>query len=205
MERKCRVCDAKTNLVCAHCREEFYCSREHQTLDWPRHRKIKFNIVGDAINGRREPVYAPIDGVVAHIDKNFGTITVYVAPTDSHVIYSPTDGVISYTREENGLWVRPGFFNVPDQTKTGRLIVGTRTKLSDREYEYWMEVGHGKYITDTVQFDASAPGTRVVARRRVGEILIGSLYEMHLGASAKILCAERDRLQGGGSTPIAKI
>lgn len=201
MQRTCRVCGVETNLVCAQCREEFYCSREHQALDWPNH-KIKFSTVGD---GRREPVYAPIDGVVTAVDETSGTITVYVAPTDSHVIYSPTDGVVVETREERGLWIRPGIFNVPDQTKTGRLVVRVRAGLSGREYEYWIEVGHGKYITDTVQFDASAPGTPVSARRRIGEILIGSLYEMHLGPGAKILCGQNLRVEGGGSEPLAEL
>ena len=148
-------------------------------------------------------VLAPIDGIVTRIDRATGTIEVYVSEKDSHVIHSPTDGTTAYTREENGHWLRPGVFNVPDQLKTGRLVVGVDTPIG-RTYEYWIEVGRGKYITDSVKFEASGVGTRVYRGQRVGEIIIGSLYEMHLGTDAKVTVSVGSRVQGG-TTGIAII
>lgn len=125
-----------------------------------------------------ENVYAPIDGKVTHVDAENGIITVYVAKTDSHIIYAPTSGTLTNTVEENGLWVRPGTFNVPDQTKTGRLVLCMKT-TNGRTYEFWVEVGHGKYITDTIRLDIRA-GDTINEKSSIGEIVIGSLYEMHL-------------------------
>lgn len=126
----------------------------------------------------RETVYAPIDGKITHADEETGVVTVYVSKSDSHIIYAPTSGTILYTVEEHGMWLRPGVFNVPDQTKTGRLVLCIRT-TKGMNYEFWVEVGHGKYITDTIHMDVRQ-GDYLREKTRIGEIIIGSLYEMHL-------------------------
>ncbi|XP_034248694.1 uncharacterized protein LOC117649764 isoform X2 [Thrips palmi] len=35
----CAVCKKPSARPCSRCRVDFYCGKEHQTLDWPRHRK----------------------------------------------------------------------------------------------------------------------------------------------------------------------
>jgi phosphatidylserine decarboxylase len=158
-------------------------------------------------NGRAEIAFAPVDGVVIGVDARTRVITVYVSPTDSHVIFSPTDGLVTDTREERGLWIRPGTFRVPDQTKTGRLTIRMRTPAGN-VYEYWIEVGHGRYITDTISLTAGR-GSKLLARERIGEIVIGSLYEMHMLVDADArntpvkLLVQLDQKVIGGKTEIA--
>jgi len=192
---ECAVCGAAAGKRCAACRLAYYCGRRHQLDDWPRHRRDH--------ELQDSEVHAPIDGVVTATDDAAGVVTVYVAATDSHVIYSPTGGVTAYTRTESGVWERPGLFRVPDQTKTGRLVVGVRT-LAGRTYEYWIEVGRGAYITDAIRFEAGEPGARVFSRQRVGEIVIGSLYEMHMPGRTQLLVRPGDRLTGGGAQVVAR-
>lgn len=144
-----------------------------------------------------ECVHAPIDGTVTNADR--GTVTVYVAPTDAHDIYSPVYGMITGFREESGEWTRPGTFNVPDQTKTGRLVIEMATD-GGRRFEFWIEVGHGTYITDTIKI-TSRPGELLSKGTPMGEIVVGSLYEMHLG-DAQILAKVGNGVKGA-VTPLA--
>lgn len=127
-----------------------------------------------------EYIFAPLDGVVTRVTED-GVITVYVSPTDSHVVYAPSTGKVTDVREVYGKWIRPGVFNVPDQEKTGRVITELTTPAG-RVFEFWIEVGHGKYITDTVELNMPL-GSHVVETRVVGRIIIGSLYELHLPSS----------------------
>jgi phosphatidylserine decarboxylase len=149
-----------------------------------------------------ENILAPMDGIVTRVDLDRGVITVYVAPTDSHEISSPASGMIHAMKTEHGRWIRPGIFNVPDQTKTGRLVVEMKTDGGKR-FEFWIEVGHGRYITDTIRIDA-ALWERVSAGSRIGEIVIGSLYEIHLFDAGGMFVSKGDRVVGG-NTIIATI
>ncbi|KAF9530125.1 hypothetical protein CPB83DRAFT_851604 [Crepidotus variabilis] len=36
--RPCQICARATTLWCSRCRDAFYCSAEHITADWPRHK-----------------------------------------------------------------------------------------------------------------------------------------------------------------------
>ena len=39
----CVVCQKPTLNLCSNCQEVFYCSSEHQALDWPTHRVTCLN------------------------------------------------------------------------------------------------------------------------------------------------------------------
>lgn len=39
-ENNCIVCGAKATNFCANCKNTYYCSREHQQIDWPNHKKV---------------------------------------------------------------------------------------------------------------------------------------------------------------------
>jgi hypothetical protein len=91
----------------------------------------------------------------------------------------PIDGEIIRTSEEHGEWMRPGFFKVPDQTKTGRLMVYITSRILHHYLSMWIEVGHGRYITDTIKLTTKR-NELINAKSGIGEIVIGSLYEMHL-------------------------
>jgi phosphatidylserine decarboxylase len=140
-------------------------------------------------------ILAPLDGKVIGISDKKGIVTVYVAPEDSHKIYSPVSGKVVRFEEHYGEWIRPGYFMVPDQKKTGRLKVYFYDAKCREMIMLLVEVGHGKYITDTIRIDKMV-GDKVQAGELIGEIIIGSLYEMRMGEKSKILVKLGDKVVG---------
>jgi len=180
----CMTNEAK--WMCVECLRK-YCSPSCRVESWKN---------GDC--DCQDAIRAPVDGLVTHVDRSRGTITVYVSPEDSHEILSPVTGKVVGLDTVEGTWIRPGVFNVPDQTKTGRLVVKMETRRGRRMVEFWIEVGHGRYITDTVLFRPGV-GDESESGRRVGEIVIGSLYEMHLDPDAEIVVGVNQRVRAGST------
>jgi len=125
-------------------------------------------------------ILAPIDGIVTTVDAAKGLIGVYVAPEDSHEIYSPIDGAIDRFETYHGRWIREmGSFRVHDQTRIGALLINFEPLTLS------IEVGHGKYITDTVKIDAKE-GEYLNVGQRIGHIVIGSYYELHFRGGQRV-------------------
>lgn len=38
MEDICPICNQRATLKCSGCKQQFYCKKEHQRVDWPRHK-----------------------------------------------------------------------------------------------------------------------------------------------------------------------
>lgn len=38
IEGICPICNERATLKCSGCKQQFYCKKEHQRQDWPRHR-----------------------------------------------------------------------------------------------------------------------------------------------------------------------
>ena len=57
---KCKVCDGTMQLkLCAKCRSISYCSKEHQKLDWPNHKKQCKKITAQNSDSRNQNVNKP--------------------------------------------------------------------------------------------------------------------------------------------------
>lgn len=169
-----------------------------------------------AIPSSSVQVFAPTHGVVRHADDE--RITIYIAPRDDHRVYAPVAGRVTRINTYEGKIRRPvspeeyrlGSDSRVFQSyenKTGRVTVhmeeeGTRLPLS-----FWLEVGEG-YITERVRLDVlegqyvPSPGTPI------GEILLGSLSELHLpmgshGERRVRVLVKPGQKMVGGATPIA--
>lgn len=142
-------------------------------------------------------VRSPTSGVVDAINAAKGTITIYISPQDNHDVFAPVSGIVQDIVTENGLWHRP-MFTVPSQVKTGRVRV-----VLNQGVEFWLEVGKPTYITNRVQLNIDK-GSHVYAGERIGEIVLGSLSEVHLPVSSEILVKPGMPVVGG-ETAIAKL
>lgn len=139
-------------------------------------------------------------------------MTIYIAVSDEHSIYAPVAGHVDELRAERGEWRRPIY---PDEqepgalsvfqayeTKKGRAICRMTDAYTRRGIEFWIEVGEG-YVTDRILFRVKQNQTVRRAGARIGEIILGSLSEVHLDSRvSRVLVRAGDKVMGG-ITPIA--
>lgn len=134
-------------------------------------------------------VVAPVNGVVVE-SPDTNSVRIYIAPNDEHTIFAPVDGSITDIRKFNGSWHRKVFQAYEE--KTARVTVEFDTNL-----DFWVEVGKPLYITDRIRLDKGVSGS-VIQGEPIGEILLGSLAEVHfLDASFAITAKAGDKVVGG--------
>ena len=145
-------------------------------------------------------IVAPTYGFVTEVTTT--KITVYIPRKANHNVFAPAGGWITSIEAFQGDWLRPIFQSWVK--KTGRVIIGmatpitppfsssdadadeippTTTQISELNdpwmfTEFWLEVGKPKYVTDRVRLDIDTDD-RVEAGDKIGEILLGSLSEIH--------------------------
>jgi hypothetical protein len=155
--------------------------------------------------GVREPVVSPTYGTVVCADARRGIITIYLAQDDIHKVFAPLSGRVVHLQFCQGKIFRPELLFVADAHKDGRAIV-TVQHPTDVCVEFWLEVGHGSYITDRVRLSQGNQTLEVDAQvhkgRQVGEILLGSLAEVHLpmigdSIAWRLHVRKGDRVVGG--------
>lgn len=71
-----------------------------------------------------------------------------------------------------------------------------------RGIEFWIEVGEG-YVTDRILFRVRQNQTVRRAGARIGEIILGSLSEVHLDPRASHVLVRAGDKVTGGVTPVA--
>ena len=117
-------------------------------------------------------VVSPVNGVISDVDSRNGLIQIYISPTDNHTIYAPMTGRITNITHENGSWTKQVFQAYEE--KTARVTIEI-----DGIMEFWLEVGKPTYITDRIRITKNV-GDSIVQGEIIGEILLGSLSEVHL-------------------------
>lgn len=148
----------------------------------------------------RVTVLAPTYGIVEEASPS--SIVIYIDARDNHSVHSVVSGYVSKITTYQGEILRPirgrtSMFQAFER-KTGRVTISYELGVSVD-----LEVGEG-YITDRVQLEIKEGDWIAPAGKRIGEILLGSLSEVHLPGppSTRILVKKGDVLQGG-VTPIA--
>ena len=172
----------------------------------------KFNSSGSVCQNRvcpRAPITitAPTYGSVAcSTIAPHGIITIYLARHDNHLVFAPISGQVIDINTCQVTFFREELQYVADAERNGRVAI-TIEHPTGLCVEMWLEVGEKSYITDRVRLtlDNGRPlqiGTRVRRGQRIGEIISGSLAEVHLPvqqADVRLLVAQGDRVVGGKS------
>lgn len=131
-------------------------------------------------------IVSPTFGVVTSIKNN--KITIYIGIEDNHDIYAPISGKISKIKFSEGEFKRKIF-----QTYVNKI---GRASITINDIKFWIEVGKPKYVTDRVLLEKELDD-KVKQGERIGEILLGSLSEVHLPENTIIKVKEGDVLIGG--------
>jgi len=167
--------------------------------------RFSFNIGGRDVKrtaARSMDILSPVWGTVERVTGTRETgisIRIAIAVSDIKKIHAPISGVIEEIKFEEGEF-KHNVFEVPT-TKTGRATVFIKGK-KDIRLNFWLEVGEG-YVTNRIKFD-KVKGDHVNAGEEIGEILLGSLAELHLPPSTDALTVmslvqANDKVKGGSS------
>ena len=119
------------------------------------------------------PIVSQVNGIITKIGEDHGKIRIYISPEDNHVIYAPMTGTITNITSKNGKWNRE-IFKANFQVKYARVTVEI-----DEMIDFWIEVGKPKYITDRIRVTKKI-GDKINVGENIGEIILGSLSEIHL-------------------------
>ena len=128
------------------------------------------------------PILSPVHGVISNININIGknTITIYISPEDNHTIYAPLDGKLIKIKNEQGSWKRQIFQAY--ENKIARTILYIKNNKLKEPLSFYLEVGKPKYITDRIRLkDHIKVNRELVEGEEIGEIILGSLSEVHFG------------------------
>jgi phosphatidylserine decarboxylase len=157
-------------------------------------------------------VLAPTHGTITYADAS--RVTIYISTSDNHDIFAPVAGHVDSLTALRGYWRRP---TRPDEdptgaqvfqayeTKKGRAIAKMTESVTGQPLEFWIEVGSG-YVTDRVLFRVKQNQTVLRAGARIGEIILGSLSEVHLpggGRQSSQTLVKAGDIVIGGTTPVA--
>lgn len=140
-------------------------------------------------------IVSPVNGIIESVTEqgNIISIRTYIPATSNHNIFSPKDGVIIDVKKFNGEWTRQIFKAF--ETKIARL-----TLVID-DIDFWIEVGKPFYITNRIKI-LKNKGDQVKQGENIGEILLGSLTEIHLDKNKFIIphsIKEKTIVKGGKS------
>jgi len=137
-----------------------------------------------------EYIVAPTYGKVVEIRRC--SVTIYISVDDDHNVFAPIDGKITKMETFEGEITRYLKIFKSYEKKKGRVKIFINGCLS---ISFWLEVGEG-YVTDRVRLDRFE-GDFVSRGENIGEIILGSLSEIHLPESSLINVEEGDYLIGG--------
>jgi hypothetical protein len=135
-------------------------------------------------------IVSPTYGRIIEIKEKEKIITIYIDKNDIHTIYSPIDGKVEKIEFINGEFERENKIFKTFDLKVGRCII------TINQITFWIEVGKPKYITDRVLLTIKE-GEMVKKSDKIGEILLGSLSEIHLSKTEKIKVKLLDFVVGG--------
>ena len=119
-------------------------------------------------------VLSPVNGTISNITEN--SIQIYIEPIGNHQIYAPISGTVSNISNVEGSWTRNIFQT--NVNKTGRTEIDITNPIIKNPVSLWLEVGKPKYIVDKIRINITK-NDEVKIGELVGEILLGSLAELH--------------------------
>jgi phosphatidylserine decarboxylase len=136
-------------------------------------------------------ILSPTYGKVIGIDDIRKIITVYISKDDIHNIYAPNSGTITDVTKFQSEIKRMVF--KMEETKIGRVRIQVNKSI-----DFWVEVGYPTYIHNRVLL-RKHKGDKIKSGEVIGEIVLGSLSEVHLPREATILVVLNECLIGGRS------
>jgi hypothetical protein len=145
-------------------------------------------------------IIAPVNGIVTDIGDD--TITIYIRRTDDHNIYSPTSGTLTNIYNYQGSWYRHIF--QADVNKIARTTISIKNPYLNKPISFWLEVGKPKYITDRIRLNKNI-GNDLYSGENIGEIILGSLAEIHFNGIQHYKTVTKNSILIGGRTLIACI
>lgn len=147
-------------------------------------------------------VVSPVYGVVSDIGDD--SITIYIARNDDHRVFAPTSGTVTQIESFQGSWTRNIF--QASVHKTARTTITIQNQHYDLPVSFWLEVGKPKYITDRIRIDkGKTVGEMLTQGEQMGEILLGSLAEVHFNGLRHKTLVQRGTKLLGGKSAIAKL
>lgn len=132
--------------------------------------------------GRGKPekrILAPTFGLVVCVLPLQGIITLYIPREANHNIFAPIGGRVGDIKSCQGHFSRPELEFVAETQKDGRLSFKIENQEENTCVDTWIEVGKRSYITDRVKLLIDKHDM-VEAGQHIGEIILGSLSEIHL-------------------------
>lgn len=147
------------------------------------------------MQSKKETIIAPCSGNIVCVNPAEALITIFLSPLVKHVIYAPISGRILKIDTCQGKIIRPELnWFVAEKEKNARLAV---TLQGITTLQMWLEVGtswitHGLFLT-------VKEGQEVFSGEKLGELIIGSLAEMHFPKDRKIEYTVKfdDEIEGG--------
>ena len=145
-------------------------------------------------------IVSPVNGIVTDIGPD--TITINIRPNDKHHVYGPLDGLFVDISSQQGSWYRHVFH--ANVNKIARTTISIKNIQLNAIISFWLEVGKPKYITDRIRLDRNV-GDIIHRGELIGEIILGSLAEVHFNGLPHQTYVTRGSILVGGRTVVAYI